>query len=372
MESYVLSRFPKWNITFRNTGWSGDTMGLRQRGGMENGFARDLQPLKATAVTIDFGMNDARAKDAGYEEYVKNAKKLAKLFEKEGTRVALVTSSPEERFVEGEPAGSSYNRMLRKYSDGLKAVAEEKGLPFVDQLAPMIAVIETGRTEGVLEVMEGTQKRLVPDGVHPNPAGGLIMAAVILKELKAPSLVSSVEINAENGEVKAEQAAVTNVKTGETLSFTRLDDTMPWPVSADALLATKISNFKPFDDLSRYELKVTNLSAPSYEVAIDGKAIGKFTKEALAAGVNVSAKAALAMPETEQLLTAIKAKNNLYYRLWRDVRIGQVPDWIPKDVVQTARDAKIQELEGKLVELETKLNALRQPQPHEWTLKPAA
>jgi len=50
VESYVLSRFPTWNIIFRNTGWSGDTMGLRTRGGLDAGFTRDLAPWKPTAV----------------------------------------------------------------------------------------------------------------------------------------------------------------------------------------------------------------------------------------------------------------------------------------------------------------------------------
>lgn len=371
IESYVLSRFPKWNITFRNTGWSGDTMGLRLRGGLEKGFMRDLQPLKPTAVTIDFGMNDGRARDKGYPEYLANAQKMAKLFAAEGTRVAFVTSSPEERFQANQPAGSEYNLVLRKYSDGLKTVAAENQLPFVDQLAPMIEVIETGRKEGILGVDE-SGARLAPDGVHPNPSGGVVMAAVILKGLKAPSLVSSVEVNAANGEAKADGATVSNVKTGETLSFTRLDEAMPWPLPKDGLVAAKISNFKPFDDLSRYELKVTNLSAPKYEVAIDGKPIGTFTKEELAGGVNVSEKAADVMPEVGKLLEAIRAKNDVYYKLWRDVKLAQLPDWVPQDVIEPAREARMKELEGSLSRMEEKLQSQRQPVSHEWTLKPAA
>jgi hypothetical protein len=31
IEAYTLARHPKWNLTFRNSGWGGDTSWLRQR-----------------------------------------------------------------------------------------------------------------------------------------------------------------------------------------------------------------------------------------------------------------------------------------------------------------------------------------------------
>src|SRR3954447_3406823 len=54
VESFVQSRFPRWKLTFRNTGIGGDTA----TGGNRRA-ARDLLAYKPTAVTITFGMNDA-------------------------------------------------------------------------------------------------------------------------------------------------------------------------------------------------------------------------------------------------------------------------------------------------------------------------
>src|SRR5438132_4798462 len=31
IEAYALTRYPKWKLSFRNTGWGGDTSWLRQR-----------------------------------------------------------------------------------------------------------------------------------------------------------------------------------------------------------------------------------------------------------------------------------------------------------------------------------------------------
>src|SRR5580698_10650051 len=73
IEAYALSRHPTWTLTFRNTGWGGDTSWLRQRyhtdegqlfaadpesqaamvkKAVDFGLERDVLPLKPTVVTI--------------------------------------------------------------------------------------------------------------------------------------------------------------------------------------------------------------------------------------------------------------------------------------------------------------------------------
>ena len=369
VESYVLSRFPNWNITFRNTGWGGDTMGLRTRGGVDAGFDRDIKPLNPTAVTIDFGMNDAREGDKGYAPYLANALKLTDKFAAMGTRVALISPSAEERYTEGQPAGSAYNLRLQKYSEGLRDFAKEKGILFVDQLTPMIGVIESGRKAGVLPAKE-SGPRLIPDGVHPNWDGHLVMATEVLKGLHAPALVSKVEINGKTREVKAEKAKVTDVTTGEKIAFTRLDDAMPWPVPPETQLALKIPGFTPFDDLSRYDLVVSDLPAEQYKVSVDGKDFGTYTREQLAAGVNFTSEAIKQFGEVRQLLAAIVAKNDLFFNRWRQVQLAEIPAWIPAEAVEPARAAKLKELDAKLAEAEAKVNSLRAPKSHQWVLSP--
>ena len=371
VETYVVSRFPEWKITFRNTGWSGDTMGLRTRGGIDKGFERDLKPVNATAVTIDFGMNDGRAGERGAADYIANAEKLSGKFAALGTRMTFITSSAEERYQDGQPAGSAYNTILRSYSDGLKKFADGKDLPFIDQLNPMITVIEKGREAGVLSAKEGGV-RLVNDGVHPNWDGSLVMAASILKGLHAPADVSSVEINATTGAVKAEKASVTGVTTTEGVSFTRLDASMPWPIGASITVGLKIPGFAPLDDLSRYTLKVTGLTAASYDVAADGKSLGKYTKEQLAAGVNLTGPAFAALPEMKALFDAVVTKNQLFYSRWREVQIAEIPTWIDAKAVEEGRAKRLVELDADIVKAEARLSELRAPKPHQWTVKPVA
>ena len=79
IEAYTVTRYPQWNVTFRNVGWGGDTSWLRQRAhpdekalfaadadqqqsmvndAVKRGLERDVLPLRPTVVTIKFGMND--------------------------------------------------------------------------------------------------------------------------------------------------------------------------------------------------------------------------------------------------------------------------------------------------------------------------
>jgi lysophospholipase L1-like esterase len=374
IESFVLSRFPNWNITFRNTGVGGDRMGLTSRGGLNNGFARDINWLKPTAVTVDFGMNDARAGEKGYATYVENAAAMADKFAALGTRVAFLTPSPEERYEAGQPAGSAYNILLRKYSAGLKEVAAQKQTLFVDQLNPMIATIEAGRAAGVLSPTEGGA-RLIPDGVHPNPGGHRVMATYILKGLHAPALVSSVEIDAKSGEVKAQKARVTNVSSGETLKFTRRDDALPWPYLRstplpDANLSLKLPGFAPLEELSRYMLQIKNLTSASYTLSIDGTKAGTFTREQLAEGVNLTLQAGPITNQATQLLMAILHKNVIYFDRWRGVQLASVPKWLPQELVENVRQAELAKYDAQIADAEKAINALRVPQAHDWELTP--
>jgi hypothetical protein len=240
----------------------------------------------------------------------------------------------------------------------------------VVQLNPMIATIEAGRTAGVLSKTEGGP-RLIPDGVHPNWAGHLVMATNILKGLNAPALVSSVEIDAKNGAIKADKARVTDVKTGEALSFSRLDEALPWPLPKDVVLALGIPGFTPLDDLSRYTLKVNNLTAAYYKLAVDGQDVGTFTREQLATGVNLSQNAGPISEQTGKLLTSIFNKNNLFYNRWRAVQVATFPAWIPTEAIEPARAAELARLDAQIADAEKTVNELRTPAAHVWTLTPA-
>src|SRR5439155_23717931 len=53
LEIWSQTRFPSYNLVFRNVGIGGDTSG-----GGNGRFKRDVLTHKPTVLTVDFGMND--------------------------------------------------------------------------------------------------------------------------------------------------------------------------------------------------------------------------------------------------------------------------------------------------------------------------
>ena len=379
IETYVLTRFPTWNITFRNAGWNGDTAWLSQRQG--TGLKRDVLPLQPKSVLIDFGMNDARGGDGTYSKYVDSLTGLVKDLEKAGARVALVTSSPEEKYEAGQPGGSSYNVMLKKYADGVKSVADNEKVPFVDQFTPFVNFIEAGRKAGVLNDAlnpDGSDgARLIPkDGVHPGWGGHLIMATAILQGLHAPAMVSSVTLDAAGRSILGSNGCTvewTGVNDG-TVQFKRTDEALPWPWPVDPSidLALKIPGFDPQTALNQYITKVTGLTAPSYDLTIDGKEIGTYSSSDLANGVNLaSVRQGPIYDQMQQILKTVQAKNDDYLTRWRSVQLFQVPAWLAADhSIETARQAELTRLDKQIADEEKSLDTLRQPVTHLFKLTP--
>ena len=367
IEAFILTRFPKWDVTFRNIGWSGDTAGLRTRVNFENGMKRDVMPLKPMAITIDFGMNDARGGDGAYPGYVENTTKLVKQLKGSGARVALCTPSPEERYEEGQPAGSAYNKMLWKYSQGLKEIAEKEGVIFVDQYTPFVKVIEDGRNAGILSKTD-SRNRLINDAVHPNMGGHLVMASSILKGLNAPSLVSSVEIDAAAKKVNAAKSCTVEMVDGADLSFKRTDDSLPWPVTGDAQFVLKVPGFTPMADLNLYELKVTNLTEAKYDVMIDDAKAATYTKEELAAGVNMALNAGPITAQSNKIWGLVNEKGGIYFNRWRNIQIYTLPTWCGTADIEAQRKAELDRLAAQIADKEKQINELRKIVPHVWKL----
>src|SRR5262249_55037646 len=129
VEMWTVSRFPKWKLTFRNVGIGGD----RSVGGNSR-FSRDVLAHNATAMTVDFGMNDGGYQAFNpklFDTYMKGLQGVADQAKAAKVRVAWVTPQP----VEHNPGnkGEFYNDTLEKFSDGVKDIAMKNDGLFVDQ-----------------------------------------------------------------------------------------------------------------------------------------------------------------------------------------------------------------------------------------------
>ena len=381
IEAYALTRHPDWKLTFRNTGWGGDTAWLRQRAHPDEtklfaakgdeqktmieksvgaGLARDVLPLKPTAVTIDFGMNDhayqAFRPDI-FAAYAASQAELANVLKKNGARVALLTPQPiEESPQKNDPNEKVKNDSLRKFSDGLRDVAATNGALFVDQFDPYMELMVKARATSPQQHIGGG------DAIHPGPAGHTLMAWAILKGLGATPLVSSAEIKCGfwNRARNEQNCKVSNVKlTDGNLSFDRLDNALPMPVDPRAEAALKLAPI--FDDLDVCSLKVTGLKGEDFALSIDGKVVGAVTRSQLEAGWNIAGVKGPIFEQAQEVLQLVFKKNEVYFNRWRNVQLNG------------KRDAELPALDQQIAELEGKIDAARKPKTHHFELlKPVA
>jgi lysophospholipase L1-like esterase len=306
LEMWTITRFPHWKLTFRNVGIGGD----RSTGGNSR-FKRDVLPYKATAMTVDFGMNDGNYRpfdERAFATYMKGLQGIADQAKAAGIRVAWVTPQPIER-TPGDK-GEAYNMTLEKFSAGVKEIAEKNGGLFVDQFHPYGAVIKRARAEGEKgRITSG-------DAVHPGPPGQSLMAASILKGLHFPRLVARVEIDAGSGKVvHAVNCKVSELKAARNgeIAFEQLDGALPFfPPDAKSIL-----KWTPLlTEMNHYELKVTGLKPGQYRVSLGGKKVADYSAEKLARGVNLAEAALTAGPVAEQVQTvwkAVKSKNDYFH-----------------------------------------------------------
>jgi lysophospholipase L1-like esterase len=386
IEAYALTRHPEWKLWFRNVGWGGDTAWLRQRAhpderqlfaadeatqqkmvedSVSRGLSRDILPLKPTAVTIKFGMNDhayQKFREDIFGAYVRSQSELAKVLEAHGARVALLTPQPiEERRL--DPDKDAKNQSLRQFSDGLKEVAAKQGATFVDQFDPYMAIMLRERAADPAAFIGGG------DAVHPGPAGHTMMAWAILKGLGATALVSRTEIDGAAGKVlAAEGCRVTNVKAGQgTIAFDRADDALPMPVDLKAEPALKLAPI--LQDLDQYELQVTGLPAGTYELSIDGDPVGKASSEELAKGWNLATSAGPITKQAQEVLALVFQKNNLFFQRWRSVQLFEFPAWAQSPEADSKRAAELARLDGQITDAEAQINTLRKPKSHHFDLR---
>ncbi len=379
IEAYTLTRFPAYQLTFRNSGWGGDTAWLRQRSrtdekklfsatdelleqmvaeAVNTGLSRDVLPLNPTVVTVNFGMNDHSYQGFRpdiFRAYKRSQEEIVRTLKKNGVRVALLTPQPIED-MKKDPLKDPRNISLRKFSDGLKDVAATEGAVYVDQFAPYIEIISKRKEDQQKTIGEG-------DAIHPGPCGHTVMAWAVLKGLGAPALVSSAVIDTSvkwfnflKKKVDTKNCTVSNVSYSKgVLCFDRLDNALPMPIDKRAVNALKLA--KITCTLNRYPLCIKGLPDGEYEVLIDDKPVTTLTSKEGQACTNLAKVATPASEQADKILALVFKKNEIYFNRWRNVQMKN------GDV------AKLAELDKKLVDMEQEINTLRKPVPHHFEVK---
>jgi lysophospholipase L1-like esterase len=366
IETYVVTRFPKLNVSFVHSGWGGDRVTGGGGGPIDVRLNRDVFAYKPTVMTIMLGMNDGsyRALDEGifdtykkgYQHIIDEVKNAAP-----DIRLTLIEPSPFDDVTQPPKFEGGYNGVLIHYAQFVKELAEQKHAGLADLNTPVVAALEKAKATNA-----ELAKKIIPDRVHPGPSGHLLMAAELLKSWNAPATVTVVELDAADRKSVAAQATkVTDFKADSGLTWTQQDQALPMPVDLnDSVMALAVGSSDFMESLDQQTLKVNGLKESNYALKIDGSEMGTFTKDQLAEGINL---ASLATPMSRQALDVHKLTlqhNDVHFTRWRQVQL-KATNATPASL-QRALEA-LDALEGDLVKQQ---RAAAQPVPHRYELAP--
>jgi lysophospholipase L1-like esterase len=362
LELYLTTRFPTWNLTFLNAGIGGDTA----QGG-KGRLSRHVLDEKPTAMTIDFGMNDGgygKFEEAKQKTYVESTEAMLNAAAASGIRVAL--ASPNAVDVRGKSFFSGsfplYLETQRQFYEPLAGLAKTNQVPFVDQYAATRALLEK------LQAGKRDDVQPFPDGIHTGPAGGLLMAHIILKGLNAPALVSDLSVDVADRKWDAKRCKVEKLEVAANrVGFERLDEALPLPVQKDWQPIVPLLN--DLKDLNWLGLTVIGLEAGKYAVAVDGQDVGSYMADELAAGVNLgNVTSGPIYEQSQKVFDAINRKNDIVHKRFRSVVMFNPPDWLAQ-IGNEERQKELDKRMGAIKAVEAEIRTLVQPKPRRFVIQ---
>jgi lysophospholipase L1-like esterase len=294
-ETALVSRFPNRKVTYRNLGWSGDTVWGEARAGFgtaEDGFRRlvqQVQDVKPTVILIAYGGNESFAGEAGLPHFRQGLDRLLDALAPTKARLVLLGPTRQEDLGRPLPDPAGHNRNLQLYRDAIRQTAEKRGCPFVD----LFDLIENGTPAAPL----------TDNGIHLTGYGYW---------RSAPGLERALGFGPRRWHVEIDAAGQTGKVVGTRLA--QVKSAPPSFQATDARLPLCPPPGAAHPDPGRV-LQVRGLAPGRYVLRVDGKPVTAGSAEEWAAGVSL--RRGPEFGQSEKLRKAIIAKNELYFHRWR-------------------------------------------------------
>ncbi len=182
------------NVTFRNLGWSGDTVWGEARNGFDQspkGYERLVQvtkDAKPTVIVICYGHNESFEGKAGVPKFTAQLEKLINDLAPTKARIVLMSPTPFEK------AGpitdpESRNKNLALYRDAIKATAEKRRAEFVDAF------------DAATFHAEGPPETITENGLHYGRLGYAISAQLLFHQPSSMAVLPLLDKIAEKNQL---------------------------------------------------------------------------------------------------------------------------------------------------------------------------
>jgi lysophospholipase L1-like esterase len=303
-----------------HSGWGGDRVTGGQGGRVDVRLQRDVIAHRPTVVTVMLGMNDGRYRPFEqpiYDGFVEGYDRLIRTLRTElpQARLTVIQPSPYDDVTRPPFEGGSYNQVLLRFGAFIRKVAEREHLTFADFNGDLVRVLEKLKAEDPQVAL-----KVIPDRVHPQEAGHLVMSQSLLKAWGAPALVTAVELDGARGRlVAASNTQLSGLtRVAGAVRWSQLDRALPMPIDLTSpviQMATAASGFVA--RLDQQPLKVTGLDPGPYALRIDDQQVGVFRGADLAKGVNLAVLPTPMLKQASDVHDLTLKHNDIHFTRWR-------------------------------------------------------
>lgn len=289
LEAYLTTCLPELEMTCRQYGWSGE-----QAGGFLNRMKNDVLRFQPTIATTCYGMNDHRY--VPYKEeigaaYRKNQTDVVKAFKDAGVNVVLGSPGTIGTVPGWVKSANGTWQDLNKSLATLRnidiEIAQSQHAHFADVYLPMLLATP------IAEKAYGQEFDVCgDDGVHPGWAGQVMMASAFLQALGVSGDLGEITVDLSAGQAQAKGGHQVKSYAGGKVELTSTRWVFcadPGPLDKDNSMRAGMALAKFDERFNRLMLKVTGLKSPKASVTW-GDTAATFTREQLAAGINLAAE----------------------------------------------------------------------------------
>lgn len=287
IETYLTVCVPELKITARQYGWSGETAE-----GFLHRMTNDCLRFEPTVATLCYGMNDHKYRPFDMENeqwYADNYSAIVRGLQAVGAKVVLGSPGCIGK-VPAWTKSSAYtldelNINLCALRDCDIDLARQFNTPFADVFWNLFkAGHEAQQQYGMNYAMSGK------DGVHPDWAGHLVMAYSFLRAMGLNGDIGTLTVD-----LAAQKASATEghqVESFNNNELTVVSSKYPFCAEGDTNSDTSMRSAATvipfFQELSRFQLVVTNTTAMQYNI-VWGSATNTYSATQLSQGVNLAA-----------------------------------------------------------------------------------
>ena len=229
------------HVTFRNLGWSADTVFAESRGIFDSpskGYERMIEHVRAeepTVIFLCYGQNEAMDDPKGtngIESFKQQLKRLYSDLKPTGAEFVFLSPHPFIETAPPLPDASRWNPRLQEYSDAVNAVADSLNAPFIDLFTNFLnGVPKSGFHEALAavpvddrtthpELSRAQWQSWTDNGIHWNELGYAKVASYLSDQVFGqPAVGPAVEVDYVDKTIQATTGKIRNIQWSQNNRF---------------------------------------------------------------------------------------------------------------------------------------------------------